>query len=48
MSDVFEALCAEASRKVQDFEAREIANLVWAMTKRGVQMADVRDWHSDA
>ncbi len=33
--DVFEAICAEASRKVQDFYAQEIANMLWAMAKTG-------------
>ena len=39
--DVFEALCAEASRKVQDFNAQEIANTLWVMAKTGTQMPDV-------
>ena len=41
MPDVFEALCAEASRKVQDFNAQDIANTLWAMAKTGTQMPDV-------
>ncbi len=39
--DVFEAICAEASRKVQDCNAQEIANTLRAMTKTGTQAPDV-------
>ena len=41
MPDVFEALCAEASRKVQDFNAQEIANTLWAMAKSGTRKPEV-------
>ena len=41
MPDVFEALCAEASWKVQDFNAQGLANTLWAMAKSGTRKPEV-------
>ncbi len=41
MPDVFEALCTAGVQKVQDFNAQEIANTLWAMAKTGTQTPDV-------
>ena len=35
MPDVFEGLCAEANRKVQEFKAQNVANTLYAMAKTG-------------
>ena len=34
-------LCTEAAQKVQDFNAQEVANTLWAMAKTGTQTPDV-------
>ena len=34
-------MCTAAAEKVQDFNAQEIANTLWAMAKTGTQMPDV-------
>ena len=41
MPGVFEALCIAAAQKVQDFNAQNVANTLWAMAKTGTQMPDV-------
>ena len=41
MLDVFEALYTAVAQKVQDFNARDLANTLWAMAKTGTQMPDV-------
>ena len=41
MPDAFDTLCMAAAQKVQDFNAQEIANSLWAMAKTGTQTPDV-------
>ncbi len=37
MPDILEALCTVAAQKVQDFNAQEVANMLWAMVKTCTQ-----------
>ena len=48
MLDVFEALCTAVAQKVRDFNARNVANTLWAMAKTGAQMLDVFAAHCTA
>ena len=40
-SAIFEPLCNASHEKLQDFNAQDLANTLWAMAKTGTQMPDV-------
>ncbi len=40
-SAIFESLCNASHAKLQDFNAQDLANTLWAMAKTGTQMPDV-------
>ena len=48
MPDVFEALRTEAAQRLQDVNAQEIANSLWAMAKSGTRTPDVFEAHCTA